>query len=395
MRRSGTFELRLHPGRAPSWLVSRMKPLSQAIMTAIWMDKGPDEIIRRLSDPVWFQALSNVLGYDWDSSGSTTVTSSVVKDVLNGMEVGVRGAGGKGRRSRFAPAEIEETCELPAFSRADPAKLTYASRMAAKVDTCAIQAGYQIYHHVFYFTQSGSWTVVQQGMNPKLKSARRYHWTDENLKSFVVEPHTGIVGDVVLDSVLDMTAHESDDARKVSVDLVAESPLSLKRHLTTVRAQHQNSLTDWLPLQGDDARRFFKVAVESRVNWEALAAAYELKPGDYEQLLHVKGMGPGTVRALAMVAEVVYDAKVGRRDPVKYSFSFGGKDGIPYPVNRRRMDEVTTMLMDALDRARIGDAERLKAIRRLTSLTRSMSLKESGVGSDAHGGTVTAGRHSL
>ena len=372
MRRSVTFELRLHPGRAPSWLVSRMKPLSQAIMTAIWIDKGPDEIIRRLSDPVWFQALSNVLGYDWDSSGSTTVTSSVVKDALNGTLVGVRGAGGKGRRSRFAPREIEETCELPSFSRADPTKLTYASRMAAKVDTCAIQAGYQIYHHVFYFTQSGSWTVVQQGMNARLKSARRYHWTDGNLKSFVEEPHTGIVGDIVLDNVLDMTAHESDDARKVSVDLVSESPLSLKRHLTSVRAQHQTSLADWLPVQDASDKTFYKVAVESKVNWKALEAAYELRPGNYEELLHIKGIGPSTVRALAMVAEVVYDARVGRRDPVKYSFSFGGKDGIPYPVNRRRMDDVTNMLMDALDRARIGDREKLKAIRRLTSLTSRM-----------------------
>jgi len=374
LRRSGTFELRLHGGRAPSWLISRMKPLSQAILTAIWMDKGPGEIIRRLSDPVWFQALSNVLGYDWDSSGSTTVTSSVVKDALNGMEVGVRGAGGKGRRSRFAPMEIEETCDLPTFSGADPAKLTYASRMAAKVDTCAIQAGYQIYHHVFYFTSSGSWAVVQQGMNTQLKSARRYHWTSENLRSFVIEPHTGIVGDVVLKSVFDMTARESEDARKASVDLVTESPLSLKRHLTTIRAQHQTSLTDWLPLQSDDQRKFFKVAVESRVNWEALEAAYELRPGNYEQLLHVKGIGPSTVRALAMVAEIVYDAKVGRRDPIKYSFSFGGKDGIPYPVNKRRMDEVTATLMDALDRARIGDGEKLKAIRRLTRLTQSMGL---------------------
>jgi hypothetical protein len=373
MRRSGTFELRLHPGRAPSWLVSRMKPLSQAIMTAIWMDKGADEIIRRLSDPVWFQALSNVLGYDWDSSGSTTVTSSVVKDALNGMEVGVRGAGGKGRRSRFAPAEIEETCELPTFSRADPAKLTYASRMAAKVDTCAIQAGYQIYHHVFYFTPSGSWTVVQQGMNTKLKSARRYHWTSEGLHSFVDEPHTGIAGDRVIDKVLDMTSRESEEARRVSVDLVSENPQSLKRHLVTVSNKHQSLLTDWLPVHDENPGTFLRVVMEGRVNWDALKDAYEIRPDNYEKLLGIKGIGPATVRALALVAELIYDAGVGWKDPIRYSFSFGGKDGIPYPVNRRRMDEATATLRDALDRARIGDKDRLRAIRRLTRLTEAMT----------------------
>ena len=371
-RRSGTFELRLHGGRAPPWLVSRMKSLSEAILTAVWLEGGPNEIIRRLSDPVWFQALSNVLGYDWDSSGSTTVTSSVLKDALKVIDVGVRAAGGKGGRSRLAPSEIVETCGEPPFMGLDSVELTYASRMAAKVDSAAIQAGYQIYHHVFFFTASGKWTVVQQGMNVGLRSARRYHWTSEGLRSFVDEPHTGIVGDRVLEEVLDMTSHSSEEARGVCVDLATEGPRSLRRHLATVQDERQGSLARWLPSHEDLPERSYRVVWEGKVNWDALKQAYELRPGSYEQLLAVRGIGPGTVRALAMVAELIYGAQVSRGDPVKFSFSFGGKDGIPYPVNRKRMDDVTAVLRDALDRARIGEKEKIGAIRRLASLTESM-----------------------
>jgi len=373
LRPSGTFELRLHGGRAPSWLVSRMKALSEGILTAIWMERGADEIIRRLSDPIWFQALSNALGYDWDSSGSTTVTSSVLKDALEGIDVEVRAAGGKGRRSRLTPEEIRKTCELQPFSEVNPSTLTYASRMCAKVDNVAIQSGHQVYHHVFFFTTSGAWTVVQQGMNIRLRSARRYHWTSEGLRSFVEEPHAGIVGDRVLDKVLDMTSRDSEEARKVSVDLVSEDPTGLKRHLVTVRSEHQSSLASRLPIHDDNPKKFFKVVFEGRINWDALKEAYELKPGSYEQLLSIRGIGPATVRALALVAEVIYDANVGRKDPIRYSFSFGGKDGIPYPVNKRRMDEVTATLKEAIGRAKIGERERMKAIRRLTVLTERMS----------------------
>jgi len=372
MRKSGTIELRLHGGRAPPWLVPRMKSLSEAILTAIWMDSGPDGIIRRLSDPIWFQALSNTLGYDWDSSGSTTVTSTVLKDALNTVEVGVKAAGGKGRRSRWAPAEIRQICDAPSFSGADPDSLVYSSRMSAKVDSAAIQAGYQIYHHVFFFTESGGWTVVQQGMNASLKSARRYHWTSEQLRSFVEEPHTGIVGDRTVDKVLDMTARKSEEARRVSVDLVSDSPQALRRHLTSIKDEHQASLREWLPSFEEKPDSVYKVVVESRVNWEVLKQAYELKPGNYEQLLGIKGIGPATVRALALVSEVIYGADISRKDPVRYSFSFGGKDGIPYPVNRKRMDEATAAIKDALERARIGDDEKLRAFRRLTRLTGSM-----------------------
>jgi len=372
MRRSGTFELRLHGGRAPQWLVPRMRSLSEAILTAIWMDRGPDEIMRRLSDPIWFQALSNTLGYDWDSSGSTTVTSTVLKDVLNAVEVGVKAAGGKGRKSRWAPEEIREICDAPSFSHADPDSLVYASKMSAKVDSAAIQAGYQIYHHVFFFTGSGNWTVVQQGMNTSLKSARRYHWTSEQLRSFVEEPHTGIVGDRTVDKVLDMTSRESEEARNVSVDLISDGPQSLRRHLTSVKDEHQSSLMEWLPSFEEKPESFYRVVAEGRLNWEALRQAYELKPGNYEELLGIKGIGPATIRALALVSEIIYGAHVSRRDPVKYSFSFGGKDGIPYPVNRKRMDEATATIKDALERAMIGDKERLGAFRRLARLTESM-----------------------
>ncbi len=364
------FELRLHGGKAPPWLFSRMTRLGKGILEAIYLEYGTEEILRRLSDPIWFQALSNVLGYDWDSSGSTTVTAAVVKDVLNSSDLDVRVAGGKGLRSRRIPSEIGELCRTHVFDKIDVDKLVYSSRMSAKVDTAAIQAGFQIYHHVMIFSNSGKWCVVQQGMNPSLKSARRYHWLSEKLSSFVEEPHTGIVGDKSLARVLDMTSVDSKESRKVSVEIADENPESLRRSLVSVRTMNQSRLVDWIEGYQPDPKRFMKVIYEGRVNWDALKAAYELKPSDYEQLLAIRGMGPATIRALSLVAEVIYDAKVSWKDPIKYSFALGGKDGIPYPVNRKVYDKTISFFENTIQRAKIGDKERVILLKRLKGLVR-------------------------
>jgi hypothetical protein len=363
--RGGFFDLRLHGGKAPQWLVSRMIRLGGAIVEAIVMEFGTLELLKRVSDPLWFQGFSNVLGYDWDSSGSTTVTSGVLKTVLSGREVGVYACGGKGALSRKTPDEIENMVETRKVD-ADPGKLVYLSRICAKVDNSMIQAGYQLYHHVFFFDKNGNWAVVQQGMNPRLKWARRYHWLSDGLKSLVEEPHSGIIGVSKHENVLNLTARESRANRDASLEVVKEPPYRLRRYLKTVDEASSETLLKWMP--GGVEPPAYRVVLERKVNWRALEKAYELKPGSYEELLSVRGIGPGTLRALSLVAEIVFDAEPSWRDPIKFSFAFGGKDGVPYPVNRRRMDRVIGMLEDALAKARLGEKDRMQALKNLKSL---------------------------
>ncbi|MEM3712253.1 MAG: DUF763 domain-containing protein [Thermoproteota archaeon] len=363
--RGGFFDLRLHGGKAPQWLVSRMIRLGSAIVEAIVTEFGTLELLRRVSDPLWFQGFSNVLGYDWDSSGSTTVTSGVLKTILFKKNIGVYACGGKGALSRKTPSEIEDIVEKRGVN-ADPDRLTYLSRICAKVDNSMIQAGYQLYHHVFFFDKDGNWAVVQQGMNPELKWARRYHWLSEGLKSLVEEPHSGIIGVSKHENVLNLTARESRANRNVTLEIVNEPTYRLRRYLKTVDEASSETILKWIP--GGFEPPAYRVVLEKNVNWKALEKAYELKPSSYEEFLSVKGVGPGTLRALSLVAQIVFDAAPSWKDPIKFSFAFGGKDGVPYPVNRRRMDRVIDMLEDALAKAKIGDKDRIYALRNLKSL---------------------------
>jgi hypothetical protein len=363
--KGGFFDLRLHGGKAPQWLVSRMIRLGGAIVEAITTEFGTIELLRRVSDPLWFQGFSNVLGYDWDSSGSTTVTSGVLKTVLLERDLGVYACGGKGASSRKTPSEIESIVSTKRVN-ADPSRLVYLSRICAKVDNSMIQAGYQLYHHVFLFDRNGNWAVVQQGMNPELKWARRYHWLSEGLKELVEEPHSGIIGVSRHENVLNLTARESRANRNASLDVVNEPPYRLRRYLRTVDEASSEILLKWMPKDLEPPA--YRVVLERNVNWKALEKAYELKPGSYEGLLSVRGVGPGTLRALSLVAEIIFNASPSWKDPIKFSFAFGGKDGVPYPVNRRRMDRVIETLEEALAKAKIGEKERIHAIRNLKSL---------------------------
>ncbi|MBO3840210.1 MAG: DUF763 domain-containing protein [Thermoproteota archaeon] len=367
--RGGFFDLRLHGGKAPQWLVSRMIRLGGAIVETIVMEFGTLELLKRISDPLWFQGFSNVLGYDWDSSGSTTVTSGVLKTILLEKDIGVYACGGKGVLSRKTPSEIKSVVETKGVD-ADPDRLTYISRICAKVDNSMIQAGYQLYHHVFIFDKDGNWAVVQQGMNPSLKWARRYHWLSEGLKSLVEEPHSGIIGVYKHENVLNLTAKESRSNRDASLELVNEPPYRLRRYLRTVDEASSETLLKWMP-EGIEPPAY-RVVLEKKVNWKALEEAYELRPGSYEGLLSVRGIGPGTLRALSLVAQIVFDATPSWKDPIKFSFAFGGKDGVPYPVNRKRMDRVIGMLEDALAKAKIGDNDRILALRNLKSLAEKL-----------------------
>lgn len=339
-----------------------MKKLAREITTIMVNEYGGSDFLRRISDPFWFQALGCVLGYDWHSSGVTTVVTGVLKDSILPEEHGIAVCGGKGGASRKTPSEILTVGERFGFSGKTTIALQHASKMSAKVDNAAIQAGYQLYHHAFFVADNGKWAVVQQGMCVHDRTARRYHWLSEKAHSLVVEPHNAIVGDAKREVVLDMTASQSEGCRKASVDLATDKPEKLGRMLTPALPNHQKSLQHWLPVT--------KVGVEvlsmpHNINWRALKAVYEFQPSNYEELLGFKGVGPATIRGLALIAELVYGEKPSWKDPVKYSFAYGGKDGVPYPVHRKAMDESVEILRQIVQEARISDKERNNSLQRL------------------------------
>ena len=352
--RTGTAHLPLHYGRAPRWLFGRMTRLAREIASVVVEEHGTEEMLRRLSDPFWFQSFGCVLGFDWHSSGLTTTACGALKEGLRERqeELGLFVAGGKGATSRRTPQEIEA---VGASLDTDPVVLTYASRMAAKVDSAALQDGYQIYHHTFVFNREGKWCVVQQGMNVSTRYARRYHWLSEGLEDFICEPHAAVCCDEK-GEVLNMVARESSEARRTSTLLSQEQPDWLVGELTRLQhldlpAHHEVRLQDIHP---ERLRSIF-------------LKTYEDKPQHFEALLGMPGVGPQTIRALSLVAELVYGATPSFRDPVRYSFAHGGKDGHPYPVDRANYDQSIATLEQALRRARVGDRERLSALRRLAT----------------------------
>lgn len=365
MLKTGVAKLPLHRGRAPRWLTKRMVKLADKIVTVLVEEYGQDEFLRRVSDPYWFQSLGCVLGYDWHSSGVTTVLTGVLKRVVNPETHGLAVCGGKGRASRKTPTEICDTGSTLGLSTSEIQRLVYSSKMAAKVDNTAIQTGHPLYHHAFFLSDRGCWAVVQQGMNTEDKTARRYHWLSNTLKEdFVNEPHQGIVGDVENDVAFDMTAGVSGECRETSVEISREESKRVKRLLDSVRPKYQRSLEEWTRKSTDD----YTISILSmprRINWNALREAYEFQPKNYEELLSIKGVGPATIRGLALISEVIYGKGPSWKDPVKFSFAFGGKDGVPRPVDKEAMDTSIQILEDAIQASKIGINAKLKSLERL------------------------------
>jgi hypothetical protein len=340
-QRVGVADLPLHPGRCPPWLFKRMKALAGLITEAIVYEYGTEEFVRRLSNPYFFQSLGCVLGFDWHSSGVTTTTMGALKEAIDPEKLGVAVLGGKGGASRKTPDEIERTSLIFPLSEEETEFLKYSSRMAAKVDSSAVQDGYQLYHHNFVLDEKGNWCVIQQGMNNDNRYARRYHWLSEHLQSFVVEPHTAICCDH-RGKALNMVALESAEARKCSLDLVKDNPEKAAKYLL----MHQHHWID-------------------RSVFSKLMDLHEFQPRNYEELLAFQGVGPKTVRALALTSRLIYGTEPSWRDPAQFSFARGGKDGTPFPVERAAYDEGNEILRSALDNAKLGSKERLQAIRRL------------------------------
>jgi uncharacterized protein len=358
--RTGTADLPLHGGRAPRWLFQRMTALAREMTLTILSNQGTASLMRRLADPVWFQAFGCVLGFDWHSSGLTTTACGALKEGLRGLshETGLFIAGGKGRASRRTPIEIEDACWT---TGQDAAPLVQASRLSAKVDSAAVQDGFQVYHHSFFFTSDGGWAVVQQGMNEASGMARRYHWLPP--PRFDSDPHAAVAGKPAGD-VLNLVASEGEANRTVAVALANEKPARLLGELTRMRSlamprHHEVRLSDLHP------DRLARV----------LLTTYERQPQDYTALLAVPGVGAKALRALAMVAELTYGEPASVRDPVSYSFAHGGKDGTPYPVDRPTYDATIESLRRAVQEARAGHTEKSAALKRLAGVERSLQPK--------------------
>ena len=368
-------QLPLHTGKAPSWLFKRMARLAGAVTMAIVDEFGPDEMLRRLSDPWWFQAFGCVLGFDWHSSGVTTVTCGALREAGSqlGDDLGILVAGGKGGTSRRTPGEITNAADRIGIEGG--ARLVHASRLSAKVDSAAVQDGFTLYHHSFFFTPQGSWCVVQQGMNEKSRAARRYHWLGDSVDDFVCEPHTAIedLGREHREQcVLNMVAAAAAGNREAGMRIVCEHP---DRMMDEIRA-----ITDGPTLFAPQRHRVLDQDINAKRLRSIITAAYEQQPHDYEALLGMRDVGPAAVRGLALLAEIIFDAPVSRADPVDriretganarrwadYSCAHGGKDGTPFPVDRETYDRNIAVLIDAIRNARLGENDKFQALRRLT-----------------------------
>src|SRR3989440_11848544 len=356
--RTGTADLPLHGGRAPRWLFERMTLLAREMVLAILSEEGTPGLMRRIADPVWFQAFGCVLGFGGHRSGLTPTACGALKEGLRDLshETGLFIAGGKGKTSRKTPQEIEAACWK---AGQDAVPLIRASRLSAKVDSAAVQDGFQVYLHSFFFATDGSWAVVQQGMNEGTGMARRYHWLPP--ERFDSDPHAAITGNAS-QLVLNLVASEAEANRSGAVSLAREKPITLLGEMTRMRTvamprHHEVRLSDLHP------ERLARV----------LLTTYERQPDDYTALLAVPGVGAKALRALALVAELTYGEPASVRDPVAYSFAHGGKDGTPYPVERPTYDATIESLRRAGNEARAGLSGKAAGLKRLAGVERSLA----------------------
>jgi hypothetical protein len=359
MKRTGVADLPLHGGRVPQWLAERMTRLGTAITETIILDYGRAAFLSRLSDPFWFQALGAVMGMDWHSSGMTTSVMGALKRGLapRTNDLGIYVCGGRGRFSRNTPNELRQLAGQHGW---DGEALVRTSRLTARVDNNAIADGFQIYLHNFVVTSDGEWAVVQQGLNDRSGMARRYHWHSAKVKDFVAEPHTGIVGEHQ-GTIMNLVDADARPAQQALLDIAREHPektLSLARHLR-MPAHHEVRSTNL------DLKRLGAV----------LAIAYERQLHDFAELLLLEKLGPRTLQSLALVAEVVHGAPSRFDDPARFSFAHGGKDGHPFKVPLKTYDAALAFLKSSLDRAKVGDREKLDGFRRLNRFAQNVETQ--------------------
>jgi len=399
IKRSGYADLPLHTGIVPKWLADRMKLLGTEIIESILLNYGKKEVLTRLSDPLWFQSLGAVLGMDWHSSGITTSVMYALKRGINerARDFGLCVCGGRGKYSRKTPDELLFLADATGL---DGNSLVNASRLTAKVDGSAVQDGFQLYMHNFVLSDEGDWVVVQQGMNTKLRTARRYHWSSENLRSFIEEPHSGVTGENQ-GKILNLTAAEASVTRSSILSLTQENPGKMMKEIAQISDQDfsQQLELDFdkeegesLPLaptadwQGSQILirndRNLKMPSHHEVRAEdvdlkrlgsVLATAYDNNSNqNFESLLLTPGLGPRTLQSLTLVSEVIYGTPSRFTDPARFSFAHGGKDGHPFPVATKIYDESIRILGDAIEKSKLGYKDKSECIRRLNTTARQI-----------------------
>ena len=390
-RRSGSADLPLHGGHVPRWLADRMTRLGAVMCEAIVHHYGRDELLRRLAHPFWFQSFGAVMGMDWHSSGITTSVIGALKRGLAPLagELGVHVCGGRGRHSLATPGELLAIGERTGI---DGAALARASRLVAKVDSAAVQDGFDLYLHGFIVTDDGGWVVVQQGMNGAARQARRYHWLGDGLTSFLDDPHAGIdgPGQGTIVNLADRRAAASRDAqlgllREVPADALAREFGRIEPARASAPAPSPSPQLELLPhLSMPDHHDVRGEDVVVRRLHGALAAAADAGPRDFPELLQVPGVGARTVRALALVAEVLHGTPCRFTDPARFSLAHGGKDRHPFPVPTRVYDHTIGVLKSAVAHARLGSDEKLAALQRLDAQARALERTATGPSLDAH-----------
>ncbi len=345
----------LHGGRVPAWLAGRMTKLGAAIAESVLYHYGSSALLSRLSDPFWFQALGCVMGMDWHSSGITTSVLGALKRGLNprSRELGITICGGRGRHSRNTPAELRAVAEQTGL---DGDALVRASRLTARIDNNAIADGFQIYLHTFVVARTGEWAVVQQGMNERSGLARRYHWHSTGVRDFTEEPHTAIVGSATQSRIMNLVDREAKPAQNALLAIVREHPEATIAEARKLCAPRHHDVR----AQDVDLKRLGAV----------LSAAYEREFRDFAALLLLENLGPRTLQALALIAEVVHGTPSRFEDPARYSFALGGKDGRPFPVPLKTYDESIAVLRRSLNAAKLGHTEKLAGFARLDQFVR-------------------------
>ena len=410
IRNSGHADLPLHSGTVPRWLADRMMVLGTLITESLVENFGPDEVLVRLSDPLWFQSFGAVMGMDWHSSGITTSVMYALKRGLNprAKELGIYVCGGRGKYSRMTPDELMDIAGREGLNGDE---LVRNSKLVAKVDNNAVQDGFQLYQHNFILTRSGNWAVVQQGMNTGERKARRYHWCSTNLRSFVEEPHSGVVGDN-RGKILNLTDVQARDARSSILEMSREEPERMLKEIVQIGKPASEMILLQgganVSLSGSTRQSFEKdprvkpeddkfiqgelfpelvsqVEVEEKgrsiimpAHHEVreqdidlkrlggvLATAYEAQPQDFESLMLTPGLGPRTLQSLALVSEVIYGTPSRFTDPARFSFAHGGKDGHPFPVPLKIYDESIRVLRDSIEKSKLGYQDKSDCIRRL------------------------------
>lgn len=351
----GTADLPLHYGTVPPWLAQRMSLLGGAIAEAIVIEYGRPELLRRLSDPFWFQSLGCVLGMDWHSSGITTSVMNALRKAINcrSEELGVYICGGRGKFSRETPNQLLEVADKTGLNGNE---LVRHSKLAAKVDNTAVQDGFQLYLHTFIVTKEGEWAVIQQGMNPNERMARRYHWLSSSLRSFMEEPHTSVCGRNQ-GLILNLTDKLAAPTKDGIVGLTKETPDKLMREVSIILPNHHEVKAEDVNLKRLGA---------------ALLLAHETNVTDMESLLLLEGVGPRTLQSLTLVSEVIHGTPSRFSDPARFSFAHGGKDGHPFPVPTSVYDETVEVFDKAIRQARLGDKEKSDALKNLSKISQEM-----------------------